>query len=230
MIDTIRQNIRDIEERISKACERSGRKREDVTLIAVSKTFPAETVREAYEAGLRVFGENRPQELREKSQLLPDDIEWHFIGHLQTNKIKYVLPTARLIHSVDSLHLAQALSEFAQKKNLQVPILLEVNTSGEASKFGFKPEETAQAFSQINALPHLELRGLMTIGPLTDDAGRIRKAFRELRTLRDEVRKQWGVEKTAILSMGMSGDFEIAIEEGATHIRLGTAIFGKRGK
>ena len=229
-MSSIKKNIRDIEERISKACERSGRKREDVTLIVVSKTFPAEIVRQAYEAGLRIFGENRPQELREKSNVLPDDIEWHFIGHLQTNKIKYVLPTAHLIHSVDSLHLAQALSEFAQKKQLQVPILLEVNTSGEASKFGFQPEETVQAFSQINTLPNLELRGLMTIGPLTDDADRIRQAFRQLCALREDLHKQWGEQKTAILSMGMSGDFEIAIKEGATHIRLGTAIFGERGR
>ncbi len=228
-MNTIVKNIRDIEERITKACERSGRKREDVTLIAVSKTFPAEIVKQAYDAGLRIFGENRPQELRDKSQVLPQDIQWHFIGHLQTNKIKYVLPVARLIHSVDSLHLAQALSEFAGKKNLTVPILLEVNTSGEQTKFGFKPDEVLRAFEHIDRLPNLQLHGLMTIGPLTDDVQRIRQSFRQLRALQNDLRKQWGEQKTAILSMGMSGDFEIAIEEGSTHIRVGTAIFGKRG-
>ncbi len=230
MKERIRKNIEEIERRIAQACARAGRERGEVTLIAVSKTFPAEVVRAAYEAGLRIFGENRPQELRDKSRILPQDIEWHFIGHLQTNKIKYVLPAARLIHSVDSLHLAQALSEFAVKKNRTVPVLIEVNSSGEASKFGFKPQEVPEAFAEIMRLPQLELKGLMTIGPLTDDVQRIRQAFRQMHRLQQSLQKDWGKQKTAILSMGMSGDFEIAIEEGSTHIRLGTAIFGERGK
>ncbi len=229
MKEKIQKNLVEIEKRISKACARAGRKRQEITLIAVSKTFPAQVIQQAYEAGLRIFGENRPQELRDKSRVLPQDIEWHFIGHLQTNKIKYVLPTARLIHSVDSLHLARTLSDFARKKGWTVPVLMEVNTSGEPTKFGFAPQEVPQAFEQMADLPNLELRGLMTIGPLTDDILRIRRAFQSLSALRETLRKEWGEHKTAFLSMGMSGDFEIAIEEGSTHIRLGTAIFGKRG-
>ncbi len=229
-MNMIQKNLRDIETRIAKACERSGRRRDDITLIAVSKTFSAEVVRQAYAVGLRIFGENRPQELRDKSRVLPADIEWHFIGHLQTNKIKYVVPVARLIHSLDSLPLARAVSEYAIKTDKRVSVLLEVNTSGEASKFGFRPEEVFNSFEQIARMPNLDVRGLMTIGPLTDDRGRIRAAFKELSSLKEALREQWGEQKTAVLSMGMSGDFEIAIEEGSTHIRLGTAIFGQRGR
>jgi pyridoxal phosphate enzyme (YggS family) len=230
MMETIAENIRNIEERISRACQRAGRAPQEITLIAVSKTFPPEVVAQAYKAGLRIFGENKPQELRDKSRVLPEDIEWHFIGHLQTNKIKYVVPAARLIHSVDSLHLAQALNAYCEKHGHVASVLLEVNTSGEASKFGFAPSETEQAFAQIMALPALRIYGLMTIGPLTDDKEKIREAFKTLRLLNGRLREKWGAERTAILSMGMSGDFEIAIEEGSTHIRLGTAIFGQRGR
>lgn len=219
-----------VQERIEAACARSGRKADEVTLIAVSKTFPAEVVRQAYDAGLRVFGENRPQELRDKARLLPEDIEWHFIGHLQTNKIKYVVPQAVLIHSVDTVHLARALEQFAEKRALTIPVLMEVNTSGESTKFGFNPAEVPEAFATIKELKHLEVRGLMTIGPLTDDQQKIRQAFKTLASLRDKLTKAFHGHPLPFLSMGMSGDFEIAIEEGSTHIRVGTAIFGARGR
>ncbi len=219
-----------VQERIEAACARSGRKADEVTLIAVSKTFPAEVVRQAYDAGLRVFGENRPQELRDKARLLPEDIEWHFIGHLQTNKIKYVVPQAVLIHSVDTVHLARALEQFAEKRALTIPVLMEVNTSGESTKFGFNPAEVPEAFATIKELKHLEVKGLMTIGPLTDDQQKIRQAFKTLASLRDKLTKAFHGHPLPFLSMGMSGDFEIAIEEGSTHIRVGTAIFGARGR
>ncbi len=226
----MKEAIARINERIEVACARSGRKSDEVTLIAVSKTFPAEVVRQAYDAGLRVFGENRPQELRDKARLLPEDIEWHFIGHLQTNKIKYVVPRAVLIHSVDTVHLAKALNQFAEKRSLTVPVLLEVNTSGESTKFGFRPEEVSEAFGLIKELKHLQVKGLMTIGPLTDDQQQIRQAFRTLANLRETLVSAFSGHALPFLSMGMSGDFEIAIEEGSTHIRVGTAIFGSRGR
>lgn len=229
-MNSIDEAIARVKERIEAACVRSGRNSDEVTLIAVSKTFPAEVVRQAYDAGLRVFGENRPQELRDKARLLPDDIEWHFIGHLQTNKIKYVVPRAALIHSVDTVHLAQALEQFAEKRSLTVPVLLEVNTSGESTKFGFDPAEVTEAFDKIKELKHLQVKGLMTIGPLTDDQQQIRQAFKTLANLREALVKAFPEHALPFLSMGMSGDFEIAIEEGSTHIRVGTAIFGARGR
>ncbi len=230
MKNAIKEALESVNEKICAACERSGRSPQEITLIAVSKTFAPEVVLEAYKAGQKIFGENRPQELRDKAAVLPEDIEWHFIGHLQTNKIKYVVPTARLVHSVDSLKLAEALETFAAKKNLTVDVLLEVNTSGEISKFGFKPQKTLAAMEKVMQLHHLNVRGLMTIGPLTEDRERIRAAFASLRNLAQKAKDQFGPQSAAILSMGMSGDFEIAIEEGATHIRLGSAIFGQRGK
>ncbi len=226
----MKESIARINERIEAACARSGRKSDEVTLIAVSNTFPAEVVRQAYDAGLRIFGENRPQELRDKARLLPEDIEWHFIGHLQTNKIKYVVPRAVLIHSVDTVHLARALNQFAEKKSLTIPVLLEVNTSGESTKFGFKPAEVSEAFGSIKELKYLQVKGLMTIGPLTDDQRQIRQAFRTLANLRETLVSAFPGHALPFLSMGMSGDFEIAIEEGSTHIRVGTAIFGARGR
>ncbi len=230
MKNAIKETLESVNEKIQAACMRSGRQPDEITLIAVSKTFPPEVILQAYNAGIRIFGENRPQELRDKATALPEDIDWHFIGHLQTNKIKYVVPTARLVHSVDSLKLAEALEAFAAKKNLTVDVLLEVNTSGEISKFGFKPQETLAAMEKVMPLNHLNVRGLMTIGPLTEDRALIRAAFASLRDLAQKAKDQFGPQSATILSMGMSGDFEIAIEEGATHIRLGSAIFGQRGK
>ncbi|APF18370.1 YggS family pyridoxal phosphate-dependent enzyme [Caldithrix abyssi] len=230
MENLIKDAIARIYERIEAACQRAGRSREEITLVAVSKTMPPEVIKQAYDAGLRVFGENRPQELRDKARLLPEDIQWHFIGHLQTNKIKYVAPRAVLIHSVDSLRLAEALDQFAEKRSLTIPVLLEVNVSGESSKFGFAPEKTPEAFEKIAGLKHLHIKGLMTIGPLSDDRQKIRQAFRQLYNLREDLQKTASGVELPVLSMGMSGDFEIAIEEGSTHIRIGTAIFGARGR
>lgn len=220
--------IQRVEERIRQACNRSGRKREEVTLVAVSKTFPSEAIAEAYQSGLRIFGESRAQEFKGKVTALPDDIEWHFIGHLQRNKIKYVLPHARLIHSIDSLALAEAASEYALRHALSVSVLMEVNTSGEEAKYGLSRQEAADTFLKINELPGLELRGLMTIAPFVRDEKKIRASFKMLRRVKEEVSRFTAPEHTAELSMGMSADFETAIEEGSTMIRVGTAIFGAR--
>ncbi len=230
MKHSIKEAVEHVWERIDAACSRVGRKRNEITLIAVTKTFPPAVIQQAYDAGLRTFGENKAQELRDKAPLLPDDIEWHFIGHLQTNKIKYVVPRAALIHSVDSLHLAEALQQFANKQKVTIPILLEVNTSGESSKFGFNPADVAGAFEKISAFKNLQLRGLMTIGPLTEDKNLIRRAFKQLFDLRESLQQRFPEMALPVLSMGMSSDFEIAIEEGSTHIRVGTAIFGPRGR
>ncbi len=222
--------IERVEARMEAACRRSGRSRSDVKLVAVSKTFPVETVAKAYAAGLRVFGENRPQELKNKVLALPDDIEWHFIGHLQTNKIKYVAGKAQLIHSVDSMHLARALSDFAQTKNIKPEVLVQVNTSAEASKHGFEPDEAPERFLEISELPGLQVKGLMAMAPFTDEETRVRSAFRKLKAIQTAVLRQAPAALCAELSMGMSGDFEIAIEEGSTIIRVGTALFGSRGR
>ncbi len=225
MLDAIHR----VEEQIQKACQRSGRNREEVTLVAVSKTFPAEYISRAYENGLRIFGESRAQEFKGKVIGLPDDIEWHFIGHLQRNKIKYVLPHAYLIHSIDSLVLAEAVSEYTLKHALpSVSVLMEVNTSGETAKHGFLPQEAADAFLQINELPGLNLKGFMTIAPFVSDEKKIRASFAMLRRIKEDAGRFAAPEKTAELSMGMSADFETAIEEGSTIVRIGTAIFGSR--
>jgi pyridoxal phosphate enzyme (YggS family) len=225
----IAERVQQVYHSMESACKNSGRSIEEVKLIAVSKTFPVEVNREAYDAGLKIFGENKAQDLRDKAPQMPPDTEWHFIGHLQSNKIKYVAGVSALIHSVDSLSLAEAISAFGVKKDIAVPVLLEVNTSGESSKFGLKPEETKMAFEQIRVLENIEVRGLMTIGPLTRDEDKIRASFRQLRTIREELAAVGDESEMAELSMGMSQDYEIAIEEGSTMVRIGTAIFGKRG-
>jgi len=224
----LEQSIDHVKERINRACARSGRNPEHVSLVAVTKTLPVETVKQAYDAGLRIFGESKAQEVRDKVPVLPDDIDWHFIGHLQKNKIKYVLPASVLIHSVDSVSLAQAISEFSSKNELKPEILLEVNTSTENSKFGIEPGNAADTFFEISELAHLKLRGLMTIAPFTDDEYLIRKSFRTLAKIRDDIQNQSESDEKLDLSMGMSGDFEIAIEEGSTIVRIGTSIFGPR--
>jgi pyridoxal phosphate enzyme (YggS family) len=220
--------VQEVNRSIENACKRSGRKVEDVKLIAVSKTFPLEAIKEAYDTGLRIFGENKAQELRDKAPQMPNDVEWHFIGHLQSNKIKYVASESSLIHSVDSLALAESISTFCGKKGLTVSILIEVNTSGEDSKFGLKPQEVAAVFKQMRILPNIDVQGLMTIGPLTKDKDKIRASFRQLRLIREELATVATQSEMATLSMGMSQDYEIAIEEGSTMIRVGTAIFGRR--
>lgn len=217
----IAEGLAQVRERMAAACARAGRAPNEVTLVGVSKGFPAEAVAEAHAAGLCDLGENRVREAAGKIEVLAARgvrPRWHLIGHLQTNKAKTAVELFGIIHSVDSVRLAQALSRRAHES---VPILLEVNVAQEAGKFGFAPEEVTSALSTIEALPNLDVRGLMTVAPLTDDPERVRPVFRRLRELRDA----HGLQE---LSMGMTGDFEVAIEEGATLIRVGRAIFGPR--
>lgn len=219
--------IQELQKRIADAAVRSGRKPSDVTLLAVTKTFPVEILQEAYDAGLREFGENRVQEALGKIGTLPADIRWHLIGQLQTNKINKIPGKFVLVHSVDSLRLAQALSERLGKTPLD--ILLEVNTTGEASKAGVPPEVAAETAGKIFQISGLNLKGLMTVGPLTEDPQRRRESFKMLKGLFDEIKSKNELKKGfSILSMGMSSDFEIAIEEGSTLVRVGTALFGSR--
>lgn len=223
------ENYRAIEEKVEKACLRAGRKREDVTLIAVSKTKPVSMIHELLPLGVRDFGENKVQELTEKEELLPKDIRWHMIGHLQRNKVKYVVGKACMIHSVDSLRLAEEISKEALKKQISVPILVEVNVAGEESKFGISVQEAPFLVEQICRLPGIEVKGLMTIAPYVEDPEENRIVFRNLRKLSVDIGgKNFDNVTMDILSMGMTGDYEVAIEEGATHVRVGTGIFGER--
>lgn len=227
-LSAIPGHIRDVQTRIAEAAVRAKRQPEDVALLAVTKTLPVEAIKVAHEAGLRDFGENRVQEAVEKMEALPGDIRWHLIGQLQTNKINKIIGKFKLIHSVDSLHLAEGLSSRMGSGSQEV--LLEVNTSGEMSKAGIAPEETVVAVEKISSLPGLKLKGLMTVGPLTEDTKKQREAFRKLKGLFDSIhRKNLAGPSFCVLSMGMSGDFEIAIEEGSTLVRVGTALFGPRG-
>ncbi len=223
------ENLKHVEERILKACERAGRSRDEVTLIAVSKTKPVEMLQEAYDLGVRVFGENKPQEMRDKMPQLPQDIRWHMIGHLQRNKIKYIIGKAEMIHSVDSLKLAEAISQEAEKHGRTIPVLIEVNVAGEESKFGVSPGETEELIRRIAPLPGLTVRGLMTIAPYVEDQELNRPVFRELRKLSVDIASK-NIDNVCMceLSMGMTGDYETAIEEGATFVRVGTGIFGAR--
>ena len=223
------ENYRAIEEKVEKACLRAGRKREDVTLIAVSKTKPVSMIHELLPLGVRDFGENKVQELTEKEELLPKDIRWHMIGHLQRNKVKYVVGKACMIHSVDSLRLAEEISKEALKKQISVPILVEVNVAGEESKFGVSVQEAPFLVEQICRLPGIEVKGLMTIAPYVEDPEENRIVFRNLRKLSVDIGgKNFDNVTMDILSMGITGDYEVAIEEGATHVRVGTGIFGER--
>ncbi len=221
------ENLHLVQNRIAEAAVRVGRKPEEISLLAVTKTFPPETIRQAYGVGLREFGENRVQEALGKMEGLPADSHWHLIGQLQTNKINKIIGRFTLIHSVDSIQLAQALS--ARLSGSTQDILLEVNTSGEASKSGVRPEESIETAKRVASLPGLHLKGLMTVGPLTVEVSKQREAFKGLKGLFDDMRgKEWAGSAFSALSMGMSSDFEIAIEEGSTLVRLGTALFGAR--
>lgn len=211
------------------ACERSGRKRESVTLIAVSKTKPVQMLEEAYQAGSRYFGENKVQELADKYELMPKDIHWQMIGHLQRNKVKYIIDKAELIHSVDSLRLAETIDKEAAKKGIVANVLLEVNMAKEDTKYGLMPEEVMDFVREIVRFQHIKVQGLMTIAPFVDDPEENRKHFANLRKLSVDIRKEKvNNVNMSILSMGMTNDFEVAIEEGATMVRIGTAIFGER--
>ena len=225
----VKENLRAVEERVEEACRRAGRSREEVTLIAVSKTKPTSAIREVMEAGVVDFGENKVQEMCRKIEEIKEPLHWHLIGHLQRNKVKYVVDKAYLIHSVDSLRLAEEIEKEAAKRNLVCPILVEINIGEEESKSGIRKEEAVALVKQIAALPHVKIKGLMCVPPVTEDPEESRPYFRQLSSLRKEIQAMElsGVEMKE-LSMGMTGDFEVAIEEGATFVRVGTAIFGAR--
>ena len=225
----IRENFDSIEARIRKACERSGRDRNSVHLIAVTKTKPPEMLREAYDAGQRDFGENKVQEICRKKPELPDDLRWHMIGHLQRNKVRQLIGQTVLIHSVDSYRLAETISAEAVKARIVMPVLIEVNAAKEDSKYGVMPENTEELVRAISVLPGIHVEGLMTIAPYTEDPETNRPYFVLLRQLAVDIDHKC-IDNVSMgkLSMGMTGDFEVAIEEGATHIRVGTGIFGER--
>jgi len=225
----VTENLAETQERISEACRKSGRRREDVTLVAVSKTKPAELIREAYEAGIRDFGENKPQEMRDKSAVLPEDIRWHMIGNLQRNKVKYVIGRACLIHSIGSLELARTVDAQAAKLGIVAQCLVEVNMAQEASKGGICPEDAEQFVRELSCLTHIRTEGLMTIAPFTENPETNRVYFAALRNLAVDIAKK-NIDNTRMceLSMGMTGDYQVAVEEGATLVRIGTGIFGAR--
>ena len=219
----------EIKKRVEAACQRAGRNPEEVTLIAVSKTKPVEMLREAYEAGARDFGENKVQEILAKEPKLPQDIRWHMIGHLQTNKVRQIVGKTCLIHSVDSVRLAEEIHKESVKKGLVTQILLEVNVAEEESKFGFHVEEVEDALKQIQEFSGVCVRGLMTIAPFVDNPEDNRPVFQKLNKLYVDMKtKNIDNDTMNILSMGMTGDFEVAVEEGATMVRVGTGIFGAR--
>ena len=225
----LKENLADVEAKIVKACENSGRQRDDVTLIAVSKTKPVETLKEAYDLGVRVFGENKIQELTDKYEALPKDIQWHMIGHLQRNKVKYIIDKVALIHSVDSIRLAETIEKEAAKHNITANILIEVNVAKEESKFGLMPEELDELIDKIKDFNHIQVKGLMTIAPFVENPETNREIFRSLRKLSVDIsNKNVDNVNVSILSMGMTNDYTVAVEEGATMVRVGTGIFGAR--
>ena len=226
---TIKENIKEVENIIAQECEKAGRSPSDVTLIAVSKTKPVELLKEAYAYGCRDFGENKVQELLDKYEALPSDIRWHMIGHLQRNKVKYIVDKVYMIHSVDSLRLAEEISKEASKKNVCVNILIEVNVADEETKYGVSCEEVRQLVCDIAKLPNIRIKGLMTIAPFVDDAEENRLHFQKLKKIAvDIMQKNIDNIDMEILSMGMTGDYPVAVSEGATYVRVGTGIFGIR--
>ena len=246
----MKENIEQIEQRIQAACDKVGRARDEVTLIAVSKTKPNEMLEEAFSLGMRHFGENKVQELKQKYEDLNDKfpgVKWHLIGHLQRNKVKYIIDKAELIHSVDSMRLAEQIDEEAAKRNLVCDILIEVNIALEDTKFGVAREDVFSFVKEMSRLSHIRLRGLMTVAPFVENPEKNREYFKKLRQLYVDIKsknidnigdgnilneavvdlKNY-LEHFNVLSMGMTGDFEVAIEEGATMVRVGTGIFGER--
>lgn len=223
------EQLHQVEARIAEACRRSHRDPSEVTLIAVSKTKPVEMLQEVYDAGSRNFGENKVQEITAKYDQLPSDIHWHMIGHLQRNKVKYIVDKVTMIHSVDSIRLAQAIEQEAAKKNVTIPILAEVNVAEEESKFGLKVEEVLPFVQEVSAYPHVRIMGLMTIAPYVENPEENRPVFQKLKQLSVDIGgKNIDNVTMSVLSMGMTGDYEVAIEEGATLVRVGTGIFGAR--
>lgn len=222
-------NLKDVEKNIIDSADKSGRSREDVTLIAVSKTKPVQMIKELYDEGIRDFGENYVQELCSKYEELPNDIRWHMIGHLQTNKIKYIIDKVYMIHSVDSLHLAEAISKEAKKRNMTVKCLLEVNVGMEDTKFGLTAENLEENFIEISKLEGIEILGLMTSAPYVENPEENRQYFVQLRSLMVDLKDKGLYNKNKFfLSMGMTCDYTVAVEEGADFVRVGTAIFGAR--
>ena len=223
------ENLQEVERKIQEACKRANRDREEVTLIAVSKTKPISMLRDVYNLDIRNFGENKVQELSQKYPQMPSDTIWHLIGHLQTNKVRQVIDKATLIHSVDSVHLAETIEKEAAKKDLIVDILIEVNVAEEDSKFGLKIDEVIPAIETISTFPHIRIQGLMTIAPFVENPEDNRCVFARLQKLSvDIASKNIDNVSVDILSMGMTNDYEVAIEEGATMVRVGTGIFGAR--
>lgn len=223
----IHDNLALVKSKIADALRRAGRDAEEAQLIVVSKTFPAQIVRQAYDAGHRLFGENRVQEMLAKQPELPASARWHLIGHLQSNKVRKVLPTVEAIHSVDSLNLAQDIHRIAGEMGLFPKVYLEVNVAAESSKFGFQPAKLEEKLEQLMALDRLEIQGLMCVPPISREPEDSRKYFVALRELRDRLAQRAGSPFLG-LSMGMSGDYTVAVEEGATLVRVGSAIFGGR--
>jgi pyridoxal phosphate enzyme, YggS family len=225
----IAENLERAHEQIAQAAAKVGRAIDEIELVAISKTHDAAKVREAIEAGQTLFGESRVQEARVKIPELPSNLRWHFVGHLQKNKIRHALPLFELTHSVDSLALAEDINRIAEEDGLHPRVLLEVNVAGEGSKFGFQPDRLRAEMESLLALPRLSILGLMTIPPIVEEAEASRKYFVQLRELRARLQTEFHVD-LAQLSMGMTQDFPIAVEEGATLVRVGTAIFGERSK
>ena len=225
----IKENIAEVEKKVAAACERSGRKREDVLLLAVSKTIDVDRIKEAVDCGLTSLGENKVQEIMDKYDAMGPDVKWHLIGHLQTNKVKYIIDKVEMIHSVESLKLAEEISKRAEAKGVTANILLEVNVADEESKFGIKVDECEEMVRKISVLPNITIRGLMTVAPFVENPEENRGYFRQLKQLLVDINsKKIDNVNMEVLSMGMTGDYEVAIEEGATIVRVGTGIFGAR--
>lgn len=225
----IEENLKQVEENILAACKRAGRERSEVTLIAVGKTKPIDMLNEAFQCGCREFGENKVQEMTEKQEMMSDEIHWHMIGHLQRNKVKYLAPYVSLIHSVDTYRLAEEISIHAQKNHRVIPVLIEINIAQEESKFGIAAEDTIELIRQIAELKGVKVKGLMTIAPYVKDPEENRQYFRQIKQLSVDIdSKNIDNVDMTILSMGMTGDYTVAIEEGATMVRVGTGIFGER--
>ncbi len=225
----IKENLEFVEENILRACKKAGRDRSEVTLIAVSKTKPVSDIRKAMECGIRTFGENKVQEIKDKTEEITEPLNWHMIGHLQANKVKYLPGRVCMIHSVDNRKLADEIEKQFAKTDTVIDVLIEVNMAAEDTKFGITPEETPDFVKEISTLPHLNIRGLMTIAPYTEDPESNRVFFRGLRELKNKINGM-GIPNVNMdtLSMGMTGDYQVAIEEGATFVRVGTGIFGER--
>ncbi len=225
----VNENLKQVRDNIAAACARAGRDQRDVLLVAVSKTKPVSLIEEAIEAGQNTFGENKVQEMCDKMEVLPKQLKWHMIGHLQRNKVKYIAGKVELIHSVDSLRLAKQISDEAQKLNIEIPVLLEVNVAREESKFGFFMEEVEDACRAISTMPGICVKGLMTSAPFVENAEDNRKYFKKLYELAVDIQSK-NIDNISMkeLSMGMTGDYVVAVEEGATIVRVGTGIFGSR--